>query len=67
MQSELLKRDTFGAVLLCKEPDGDRFVARDLSVAKSWARPLARWLMRREALALGALPDPFPAPRLLAL
>ncbi len=67
VQSELLKRDTFGAVLLCQQPDGDRFVARDLSVAKSWARPLARWLMRREALALGALPDRFPAPRLLAL
>ncbi|MEM6818458.1 MAG: serine/threonine protein kinase [Pseudomonadota bacterium] len=67
VQSELLKRDTFGAVLLCKERDGGRYVARDLSVAKPWARPLARWLMHREAIALGSLPGSFQAPRLLAL
>lgn len=31
------------------------------------ARPLARWLMRREARALGKLPPGLPAPRLLEL
>jgi RIO-like serine/threonine protein kinase len=44
---QLLKSDTFGTI----SRDGDR-VVRDTRQARSWARCLARYLMRRERRAL---------------
>jgi RIO-like serine/threonine protein kinase len=44
---QLLKRDTFGTI----RRDGDR-VVRDTRGAKTWARWLARYLLRRERRAL---------------
>lgn len=59
-----LKSDTFGSVLLVREPR-EVFVRRDLSTSAWWLRWPARWLARREALALSRL-DGMPAtPRLL--
>lgn len=54
-QTKLLKRDTFGCVLLVHgDPDGAR-IRRDLTTARPWARWLARLLARREARALARL------------
>ncbi|HEX6638876.1 MAG TPA: hypothetical protein VF033_14550, partial [Steroidobacteraceae bacterium] len=47
---QLLKSDTFGTV----SRDGDR-VIRDTRTAQPWARPLARYLKRREQRALSHL------------
>jgi RIO-like serine/threonine protein kinase len=59
----LLKADTFGTITR----DGER-VIRDTRGARTWARPLARYLMRREQRALSHLASfAIPGiPRLLA-
>ena len=48
---KLLKKDTFGEVWL--DQNGD--IMRDAGAARAWSRPLARWLLAREARALAAL------------
>lgn len=53
---QLLKRDTFGAIYLCTRDD-TQCIERNVAGAAWWARPLARWLLRREARALGRLHD----------
>ncbi|MEO0574577.1 MAG: RIO1 family regulatory kinase/ATPase [Pseudomonadota bacterium] len=53
---QLLKRDTFGAIYLCTSTN-DQCIERNIGEAPWWSRPLARWLMRREARALGRLHD----------
>ena len=40
-------------------------ILRDASAAKAWARPIARWLMSREARALAALDNIEGVPRIL--
>jgi predicted Ser/Thr protein kinase len=49
----LLKKDIFGEVSVRDDGDGPRIV-RDATKARPWARPLARWLLAREARALAA-------------
>lgn len=50
----LLKQDTFGAIYACQRGE-DTWIERSTATAPWWARPLARWLLRREARALGRL------------
>lgn len=60
--SLLLKSDTFGTITR----DGER-VIRDTRPARPWARRLARYLMRRERIALSHLAGTLPGiPRLLS-
>ena len=54
--TKLLKKDIFGEVLRTGVGDESEIV-RDTRVAGYWVRPLARWLMRREAKVLAALGD----------
>jgi len=62
--TEALKSDTFGRILLVREA-GATFVRRDLTASPWWVRWLAWYLARREALALRRI-DGMPAtPRLL--
>lgn len=63
-----LKRDAFG--LVCRINDGGTesaaiAVERDTGEARWWLRPLARWLARREARALGMLKGIEGVPQLL--
>ena len=51
---KLLKKDLFGEVRL-ETAAGRSQIVRDTATASAWARPLARWLMRREARVLAAL------------
>jgi predicted Ser/Thr protein kinase len=60
----LLKKDVFGQVLLQQQGAG-RVIVRDLSAARSWARPLARRLLDREARALAQLDGQPGVPALL--
>ncbi len=62
--TKLLKKDLFGEVRL--ETSGGRArIVRDATAARAWARPLARWLMRREMRVLAALGDLDGFPQLL--
>jgi RIO-like serine/threonine protein kinase len=55
MQSERrLKKDLFGEVVLRPGENGPAIV-RDAGKARWWLRPVARYLLRREAAALAAL------------
>ncbi|MGE0583257.1 MAG: serine/threonine protein kinase [Steroidobacteraceae bacterium] len=61
-----LKRDHFGAVFLVHDAAGQRqHVCRDTRLARTWAKPLARWLARREARALDRLAGLDAVPRLI--
>ena len=51
---KLLKKDVFGRILLISEVTGTS-ILRDAAGAKPWIRPLARWLISREARALAVL------------
>ncbi len=51
---KLLKKDVFGRILLISDEAGQA-ILRDATGARPWARPLARWLLAREAHALAAL------------
>jgi predicted Ser/Thr protein kinase len=62
---KLLKKDVFGRILLVSDTTG-LFILRDASGAKPWIRPLAQWLLKREARALEALGDLEAIPCLLA-
>ena len=53
-ETRLLKKDLFGEVRL-EFVSGEARIVRDAGAAPLWVRWLARWLMRREARALGAL------------
>ena len=53
-KQKLLKKDLFGRILLITDADG-QCILRDASTARPWVRPLARWLLGREAVALAAL------------
>ncbi len=46
-----LKSDLFGRVTLI-EQKGEQWIRRNTKAARVWARPIARWLARREARAL---------------
>lgn len=46
-------------------PDDPAVICRDTTAARRWARPLARWLAQREALALRALSGERAVPVLL--
>ncbi len=46
-----LKSDLFGRVIMV-EQNGGQWIRRDTTAARVWARPIARWLARREARAL---------------
>lgn len=61
-----LKRDHLGAVWLVLDDAGlPLHVCRDTRAARRWARPLARWLARREARALQRLDGLDQLPRLI--
>jgi predicted Ser/Thr protein kinase len=62
---KLLKKDVFGQILLVSDTTG-LYILRDTRGAKPWIRPIAQWLMRREARALEALKDLEAIPCLLA-
>jgi RIO-like serine/threonine protein kinase len=62
---EVLKRDLFGTMTLCRDPRGT-WVCRDTRQARWWLRWLARWLATREARALTAAKNVPDVPRLLA-
>ena len=62
-----LKRDHFGAVFLVHDAAGrPQHVCRDTRLARAWAKPLARWLARKEARALARLAGLDAVPRLIA-
>jgi len=60
----VLKRDLFGEVTQIDSPAA---IWRDVSAAPWWTRPLARWLMRREARALAAVSDLGDVPVLMSV
>ncbi|MDR1075368.1 MAG: serine/threonine protein kinase [Xanthomonadaceae bacterium] len=64
-QTEALKADSFGRVLLVRDGQGGAFVRRDLTASPLWLRWLALYLARREARALRRLGDQPATPRLL--
>lgn len=64
-QSESLKSDSFGRILLVHTKEGS-FVRRDLTATPLWLRLPAWWLARREARALQQLDGMPSTPRLLA-
>ena len=64
MEQTVLKADSFGRILLIQR-QGTVFIRRDLSLVRSWLRPLAGWLLRREAKALQHLNTTPHCPRLI--
>lgn len=64
MSITVLKADSFGRILLIQQ-QADLFIRRDLTTVQPWLRPLARWLMRREASALCHVSCFAQCPRLL--
>jgi len=65
MQSERrLKKDLFGEVVL-RPGDNSPVIVRDAGKARWWTRPLARYLLRREATALAALEGLVGVPQLI--
>jgi len=54
------------AVFAAPGPDGTNWVIKDCAGVPAWSRPLARWLMRREAALLGRLDGLDGFPRLVA-
>ncbi|MBX3702603.1 MAG: hypothetical protein KF822_02385 [Steroidobacteraceae bacterium] len=64
MHGKLLKSDLFGAVWQA-EDHGRTLVVRDARSARIGLRPLARWLLRREAAALARLDGLAGVPRLV--
>ena len=62
-----LKQDTFGAVFQLNPAGSPVRILRDTRAAPWWARPVARWLMRREARAMGRLTDLSFVPTLYAV
>jgi predicted Ser/Thr protein kinase len=60
----LLKKDVFGRILLISGPNG-QYILRDARAARPWVRPLARWLISREARALAVLEGLDGTPSLL--
>jgi predicted Ser/Thr protein kinase len=64
--SELLKKDLFGEVWLRRDAGAARII-RDAGSAAWPLRPVARWMLRREACVLAALDDIDGVPRLLKL
>ncbi len=61
---KLLKKDLFGEVRL-ETTAGEARIVRDTTTAPAWARPLARWLMRREARVLAAVAGMHGFPQLV--
>jgi predicted Ser/Thr protein kinase len=51
---KILKRDLFGEVTL-RSVDGEPLITRNAAASRWWTRPIARYLLRREARALAAL------------
>ena len=67
MESERrLKKDLFGEVVL-KSGDNGRVIVRDAGKSRWWLRPIARYLLRREATALAALENIEGVPQLIDL
>lgn len=64
MQRRILKHDAFGEIALV-EREGTRLIRRDLTRARLWLRPVARYVAGREARALRALDGVDGVPRLL--
>ncbi|MFK8051915.1 MAG: serine/threonine protein kinase [Woeseiaceae bacterium] len=65
-RKKLLKQDTFGTIT--KVIDGQQlYIERNMQAATPWARPLARWLARREARALAMLQGRPGFPQLLSI
>lgn len=63
--SQVLKRDAFGSIHLCR--DGDRcWIRRDLRQVRWWLRPLAGMAAAREARVLRRLDGLDGVPQLLA-
>ncbi len=62
--AQALKADTFGRILLVREPDRV-FVRRDLTASPWWLRVPAWYLAHREARALRKLDGMHATPRLL--
>ncbi len=63
-QHKLLKKDSFGRISLVSDSNG-LSILRDAAGIKTWLRPLARWLIRREARALAVLEHLEGTPSLL--
>jgi len=61
----LLKKDLFGEIRHRPGPDGGTIV-RDTTGSALWVRPLARWLLGREARALATLDGLDGAPALVS-
>ena len=53
-EHNLLKKDAFGRISLVSDANGQS-ILRDATGTKIWLRPVARWLIRREARALAVL------------
>ncbi|MGB5689354.1 MAG: RIO1 family regulatory kinase/ATPase [Woeseiaceae bacterium] len=67
MQNERrLKKDLFGEVLF-RPGAGLPVIVRDAGKARWWIRPLARYLLRREATALAALDGVDGVPQLIEI
>ena len=66
VDSQLLKKDLFGEIRLCREGDEARIV-RDIGPARGWLRWLARRLLRTEAKALAALTDVDGVPQIVSV
>jgi len=67
MQSERrLKKDLFGEVTY-RAGDNPPVIVRDAGKARWWIRPLARYLLQREATALAALEGSEGVPQLIDL
>ena len=67
MESERrIKKDWFGEVVL-KSGDNGRVIVRDAGKSRWWLRPIARYLLRREATALAALANIEGVPQLIDL
>ncbi len=64
-ESRLLKKDLFGEVHVMKGT-GASTIVRDVRSAATWARPLARALLRREAVVLAVLDGTGGIPQLLS-
>lgn len=63
--NKLLKKDVFGRILLVSGT-GEPYILRDARGTSRWIRPIARWLLSREARALAVLGELEGTPSLLA-
>jgi predicted Ser/Thr protein kinase len=61
---KLLKKDVFGRIFLISD-SAEQSILRDASGTNLWIRPIARWLIRREARALAVIEELEGTPSLI--